>query len=95
MGGVSKVFSGLVNTVMGKGGQGYEAVKAAEAAKPVQQTQAYSASPELRGTEQDAQNAIDFQNNASRRRASGSGAQMLASSGTTGSNAGTKTLLGS
>lgn len=58
-------------------------------------TPSYAPPQELRGTQQDAQNAIDFQNNASRRKASGSGAQMLASSGTTGSNAGTKTLLGS
>lgn len=67
----------------------------APTAQVAKTTQTYSAGPEMRGTEQDAQNAIDFQNNASRRRASGYGAQMLASSGTTGSNAGTKTLLGS
>jgi len=98
MGGVTKVVGSVMNGITNAFGGGQQAApaQAAPVAAPAQPaTPSYAPPPELRGTQQDAQNAIDFQNNASRRKASGNGAQMLASAGTTGSNAGTKTLLGS
>jgi len=104
-GAVKTVVSGVVEptmralgNIMGSAtdaGNAGGAPAAAAALQQAQQANAYKPPPEMRGTQQDAQGALDFQNMASRRKASGSGAQMLASAGTTGSNAGTKTLLGS
>lgn len=95
MGGAVKQMVGTVSSAMGSlfGTDG--SLKAATSqVAPSTPTPSYSAGPELRGTQADANNAMDFQDRASRRRASGTGAQMLASSGAN-TNAGTKTLLGS